>query len=199
MAKNYWKRQLISFNSNFRIDAGNPQGGLSGPEVYKIYGVTDDGDNKSSISLSQSGKLSIKNEHSIEIVGGTKNGEYAEDIVLIGRKGNISLSAAEGFVRIKAENIVLEADEDLNIKAGRNVNITSGGGRVLFQGNKIDYDAPTGNLINEMGKGFTQEVFKGSFVGEDLVNSVTKGSNIVLNTVTGSGGITGGILGEIFG
>ena len=61
--KNIFKRQLISFNPNFRIDTANPQMGQSGTDVYKIYGVTDSGDNQSSISLSSGGLFSIYNDH----------------------------------------------------------------------------------------------------------------------------------------
>ena len=35
--QNIYKRQLISFNPNFRIDTANPQMGLSGSDVYKMY------------------------------------------------------------------------------------------------------------------------------------------------------------------
>ena len=71
--KNTYKRQLISFNPNFRIDTANPQMGKTGTDVYKIYGVTDNKDNQSSISLSSGGLMSIYNDHSLQIVGGEKN------------------------------------------------------------------------------------------------------------------------------
>ena len=53
-----------------------------------------------------------------------------------------------------------------------------------MQGNKIDYDAPTGNLIDDLGKGFTQQVFAGSYVGEDVVSDLVGASNPILNTVS---------------
>ncbi len=78
--KNIFKRQLISFNPNFRIDTANPQMGLSGTDVYKIYGVTDSGDNQSSISLSSGGLFSIYNDQTIQISGGSKNPDKANVI-----------------------------------------------------------------------------------------------------------------------
>jgi len=182
--QNIFKRQLISFNSNFRIDTANPQMGISGTDVYTMYGVTDDGSNQSSISLSSSGFMSIYNDHVIQICAGEKNTAKSEDIVLIGKNGNISLTAPQGMVRIRAENVMIEADEDIQFKAGRNITMNSGSGRILMQGNKIDYDAPTGNLIDDLGKGFTQQVFAGSYVGEDVVSDLVGASNPILNTVS---------------
>lgn len=181
--KNIFKRQIISFNPNFRIDTANPQMGLSGMDVYKIYGVTDNGDNQSSISLSSGGLFSLYNDKTIQISGGTKNSEKDEDIIIIGKTGNVSISA-NGMVRIRATSIMLEADEDIHLKAGRNIDIKSGGGRTLVQGNKIDISAQTGNLIDELGKGFLKSVFDGSFVGIDFLNGFISGvSKAVLNTV----------------
>jgi len=178
-----FKRQLISFNSNFRIDAGNPQMGETGTDVYKIYGVNNDGSNQSSISLSSSGFMSIYNDNVLQICAGEKiQGKNNESVVIIGRNGNVSISADDGIVRIKGENIMFEADEDIQFQAGRNVTINSGAGRILLQGNKIDYDAPTGNLIDDLGKGFTQEVYEDSRVGKDKLEGAIKG-NPVLNGI----------------
>ena len=179
-----FKRQLISFNSNFRIDAGNPQMGETGTDVYKIYGVNNDGSNQSSISLSSSGFMSIYNDNVLQICAGEKiQGKNNESVVIIGRNGNVSISADDGIVRIKGENIMFEADEDIQFKAGRNVDINSGSGRILLQGNKIDYDAPTGNLIDDLGKGFTQQVFEGSRVGEDKLEAALGDSNPTFNKI----------------
>lgn len=181
--KNIFKRQLISFNPNFRIDTANPQMGLSGTDVYKIYGVTDNGDNQSSISLSSSGQFSIFNDRTIIISGGTENQGQSEDVIIIGKNGNVSVSA-NGLVRIRGTSIMLEADEDIHLKAGRNIDLKSGSGRTLIQGNKIDVAAPTGNLIDELGKGFLKSVFDGSFVGGDFLGGFISGvSKAVLNSV----------------
>lgn len=181
--KNIFKRQLISFNPNFRIDTANPQMGVSGTDVYQIYGVTDGGDNQSSISLSSSGFFSIYNDRTIQITGGGENTGPSEDVVIIGKNGNVSISA-NGMVRIRATSIMLEADEDIHLKAGRNIDIKSGSGRVLVQGNKLDISAPTGNLIDELQKGFLKKVFEDSFVGDDYLEGFVGGlGKAVLNSI----------------
>lgn len=169
--KNLFKRQFTSYNPNFRIDTANPQMGLSGTDVYKIYGVTDSGDNQSSISLSSGGLFSIYNDHTIQISGGTNNEKGREDVVIIGNSGNVSISA-DGTVRIYATNIMLEAEEDIHLKAGRNINMKSGSGRIMIDGQKVDVKGTSGNLISLLGKDFTKQVFKGSFIGIDLIDNL---------------------------
>jgi len=170
--KNILGRQLISFNPNFRIDTANPQMGLSGTDVYKIYGATNDG-LQSSISLSSGGLFSIKNDNSFEIIAGEKNQGQSVDIVITGKNGDIALTAERtGMVRIRANNIVLDANEDITFKAGRNIIQNAGSGRILQKANKIDVSGLTGNVIANLGLSFGTKVFEGSFVGGDILKSV---------------------------
>lgn len=177
--QNIYKRQLISFNPNFRIDTANPQMGLNGTDVYKIYGVTDSGDNQSSISLSSGGLFSVYNDHTIQISGGAKNEEGREDVVIIGNNGNVSISA-NGMIRLYATNIMIEAEEDIHFKAGRNISMMGGDGRVILKGQKVDIKGTSGNLPSLLNMDFTSKVFEGSFVGLDLINNLVSG---VVNTV----------------
>lgn len=178
--KNIFKRQLISFNPNFRIDTANPQMGLSGTDVYKIYGVTDAGDNQSSISLSSGGLFSIYNDQTIQISGGAKNPEGREDVVIIGNNGNVSISA-NGIIRLYATNIMIEAEEDIHFKAGRNITMMSGDGRVMLKGQRVDLKGTSGNIPSLLNMDFTSRIFSGSFVGIDFINKAVSG--IVANLV----------------
>jgi len=172
--QNIYKRQLISFNPNFRIDTANPQMGLNGTDVYKIYGVTDNGDNQSSISLSSGGLFSVYNDHTIQISGGAKNEEGREDVVIIGNNGNVSISA-NGMIRLYATNIMIEAEEDIHFKAGRNISMMGGDGRVYVKGQRVDLKGTSGNIPSLLNMDFTSKVFEGSFVGLDFINSVVGG------------------------
>ena len=169
--KNTYKRQLISFNPNFRIDTANPQMGKTGTDVYKIYGVTDNKDNQSSISLSSGGLMSIYNDHSLQIVGGEKNDQGRDDIVIIGKNGNVSISA-DGMIRIYATNIMIEAEQDIHMKAGRNISMKAGSGRIMIDGQRCDVKGSSGNLISAIGKDFTKKIFSGSFIGIDLIDNL---------------------------
>lgn len=180
--QNIYARQLMSFNPQFRIDTSNPAMGLSGTDVYKLYGATKDA--QSSISLSSSGRFSIKNDYSIEILAGYKNDGKNEDIVIAGLNGNIDVVSTHGTVRIKAANIILSADEDILFKAGRNITLKSGSGRTLIQGNKIDVKGSTGTLVQALGEDFTTKVFSDSFVGADVLKGLFGGLvGTVIDTV----------------
>jgi hypothetical protein len=156
--------------------------GVQGTDVYKIYGVTDSGDNQSSISLSSGGLMGIYNDHTIQISGGTSNDPGREDIVIIGNNGNVSISA-NGMVRIYATNIMVEAEQDIHFKAGRNINFKSGSGRVMIDGQQVDVKGTCGNMIAALGLDFTKLVFAGSFVGSDLVEGIATG---LVNSVVDS-------------
>ena len=170
MANQNWEgRDLLSFGPKFRIDVGNPQMGFNGSDVYNIYGVTDNND-VCLTGLTEGGTYRIYNDKTMEIIAGNKNGETpGVDIVITGKNGDICITAERnGKVRIKGKNIMIEADEDIDLKAGRNVNIKSGSGRILMKGNKIDSSALTGNAISST---FGMNVFAGSFVGGDIIKS----------------------------
>jgi hypothetical protein len=148
--------------------------GLTGTDVYKIYGVTDSGDNQSSISLSSSGLLGLYNDHTIQISGGCKNEEGREDVVIIGNNGNVSISA-NGMIRLYATNIMIEAEEDIHFKAGRNISMMGGDGRVVVKGQRVDLKGTSGNIPSLLNMDFTSRVFEGSFVGLDFINSAVSG------------------------
>ena len=88
------------------------------------------------------------------------------------------------MVRIYATNIMLEAEEDIHFKAGRNISMKSGSGRILIDGQKVDVKGTSGNLISALGMDFTKKVFEGSFVGSDAINDITNSiTGLVVNTV----------------
>ena len=181
---NWEGRSIFSLGPKFRIDAANPQMGFNGSDVYDIYGVSDSNE-VSLIGMTEGGLLRIYNDRCLEIVAGNKNSESpGVDIVITGRNGDICITAERnGKVRIKAQNIMIEADEDIDMKAGRNINLNSGSGRILMNANKIDKNALTGNAIPDP---FGQKVFSGSFVSGSLIQSAFVNLS---STVTGAVGI----------
>ncbi len=166
--QNWEARDILSLGPKFRIDINNPQMGCNGTNVYAMYATTDNND-VCLTGLTEGGKYRIYNDRDIEIIAGNKESSEGIDIVIAGMNGDVTITAMKnGAVRIKGKNIMIEADEDIDLKAGRNVTISSGSGRVLLKGNKIDKDALTGNaIVNTFGS----QVFSGSFVGADIVKS----------------------------
>lgn len=167
--QNWEARQIDSRGPNFRIDVKNPQVGFNGADLYNFYSFNDNKD-VSLLGFSEGGMYRIYNDRYLEIVAGSKSEEDGSiDINIVGLNGDVCITAARnGRVRIKAKNVMIEAAEDLDLKAGRNVTVKSGSGRILMDGNKIDKKALTGNAIE---KSFGMKIFANSFVGADIVKT----------------------------
>ena len=172
--QNWQGRSLTSFGPKFRIDMNNPQMGCNGTDVYNLYSVTDSKDVFIS-GLSEGGNYKIYNDRSIEIIAGQKSESNGVDIIISGRNGDVCITAEKnGRVRIRAQNIMIDADEDVDIKAGRNITLDSGSGRILLKANKADCEALTGNLAPP-GSSFGEIAFAGTFVGADIVTKAFSG------------------------
>jgi hypothetical protein len=172
--QNWQGRSLTSFGPKFRIDMNNPQMGCNGTDVYNLYAVTNNND-VALTGLSEGGMYRIYNDRSIEIIAGQKSESNGVDIIISGRNGDVCITAEKnGRVRIRAQNIMIESDEDVDIKAGRNITLDAGSGRVLLKGNKLDASGLTGNLVPE-GTSFGELVFADTFVGQDIVKQAFSG------------------------
>jgi hypothetical protein len=175
---NWEERDILSLGPKFRIDTNNPQVGDDGADVYNLYAVNSSKD-VSLLGLSEGGTQRIYSDRNIEIIAGAKNKETGVDIIIAGKNGDVVITAERtGKVKIKGLNIMIEADEDVDIKAGRNINLKSGSGRVLLRGNKVDALGLTGNLIEDS---FGVSSFLGSFVGGDILNSVFSAGTSLLS------------------
>jgi len=174
--ENWEARTIDSRSPKFRIDVANPEMGAEGSDVYKIYAVTDNKD-VNLCSLSEGGKYKIHNDKSIEIVAGMTNTEGAVDIVIAGMKGDVVITAMrDGQVKIKGANIVLQADEDIDLIAGRNINV-NGKAKVMLKGNKVQADGLMGNLVEETSGSFVMRVFNGvagGAVGMDYLRGASE-------------------------
>lgn len=166
-----WEARDIWSMPNFRIDTGNPQMGSNGTISYAMYCFNESKD-VSLTGLTQSGSYRIYNDRCIEFIGGNKSSEDGVDIVIAAMSGDVTITAMRnGNVRIKAKNITIEADEDVDIKAGRNVTVKSGDGRILLDGNVVDAKGLSGNLVEKVSGGtFGMKVFDGSYVGLDDIS-----------------------------
>ena len=188
---NWEGRRHISLGPKFRIDANNPRMGNRGYTSFLIYGTTDNGD-KHSQFLSEDGTFHVLNDKSIEIVAGdTNESEKGQDIKIITKTGELVLHAdGNGMVRIKGPNICLEATEDIDIIAGRNLSLTSKGGQTLISGNDLNIEGTGGNLLEGLKIDFVNQVFAGSFLGADVLAGILGGAtafviNKAVDTFTG--------------
>ena len=140
-SQNWDRRRFISLGPDFRIDANNPKMGNNGNLSWLMYGANDDGD-KSSMFQCNDGTLSIHSDRKIEIAAGANNSnEKDQDITITSLKGGITIIAnGNGQVKIKAPNILIDADNDVDIK-GKNINLEARGGKVDIGGLKATVSA----------------------------------------------------------
>ena len=164
--QNSARRNICTWGPKLRVDGCNPQMGIDGTNVYSMYGVTDSGD-QNHISFTEGGNFRILTDRSFEITAGNKSENEGIDIALNALNGGISLTAVgNGAIQIKAKNIILEAAEDVDIKAGRNMTLTAGTSMKL-DAMEITVDGLFGNLIETvLGTFGTQAFSLTSFAGE---------------------------------
>ena len=198
---NWEARDILSLGPKFRIDTNNPQVGANGSDVYNFYAVTDE-NNQCVLGLTEGGRLSIYNDRDIEIIAGNKDSSEGVDITIAGMNGDVTITAMRnGAVKIKGKNIVIEADEDVDIKAGRNITLDAKQ-RVLLKATRCDAKGILGNLIPDK-QIFGSQVFEGTFVGLDFLtgkgmmpgipNVLGTAGDIAMGAISGaaSGGIGG--------
>ena len=142
--QNWQDRQYDSYGPHFRIESGNPEMSESGTTVYSIMGQGTD-NNTSTITMTKSGLMSVYNDQSIEIVGGSKMVNGC-NINLVGKNGDITITAmSNGSVKITAKNITIQADEDVDITAGMNINLNACN-EIKLRSAIANCDALVGNL-----------------------------------------------------
>lgn len=195
--QNWESRDIFSLGPKYRIDMNNPQMGCSGSDVYDIYATTN-GKDVSLTGMTESGKYRIYNDRDIEIIGGNKSNSDGVDIVIAGMNGDVTITAMKnGKVRIKGKNIILDADEDVDIKAGRNITMSGANGRILLKANQVDADGLTGNVIEAVMGSFGMRAFSGSFVGADVLSGAFTGGIASIVGADGIASVAGKVVGGI--
>jgi hypothetical protein len=179
--QNWERRDYTKWGYKYGLDINNPQMNGDGPAVYQWYGFTDNKDVNLSL-YSESGMYSLLNDRSIEICAGGKNSPGEIDIQIAAKNGDITLTCMEnGNIRIKGANIMIQADDDIDLLAGRNISLKAKNGAVKIDGQSVDVDGLAGNLVESTIGSFVQRVTADSFIGLDVLKTV--------GAVTGIGNI----------
>ena len=152
-------RSLDVFGPNLLLESGGAVG-VSGAIAYQLCSVNENGFRYSQ-GLYGSGLARIHNEGTLQIEAGIKNsGEESSTLLLAAHKGHVDVVANEGWVKIKGQNIVLEAAEELVLQAN-NIRIGYQDRRteeIKFNARYIDMGTPTGGNMADLLK--TSSMFK---------------------------------------
>ena len=110
-------RVLDVFGPNFLIET-NGAVGVAGQLKYQLYAVTDGGV-KYQQALYGNGLSTIDADGTLEIMAGAKNKPGRVSFIAAALQGDAAINAEKGWVRIKGQNIVIDATNQLVLQANK--------------------------------------------------------------------------------
>ena len=144
MATDYNREFQVSYGPNCRVTVNGQSVGLTGLDIYRLYGATED-NKKFSFGVTQSGKMEINSDISIEIIAGEENANKGEDILIHSRRGNISITAdRNGCIKISGSNVAISASGDMEISAGNELRLEAT--KLIIDSNTAQCEAIDGNI-----------------------------------------------------
>jgi len=195
VAETTWARRIVdSRGGHFRIETGSPRVGRDGPEPTKIYSSNDNGEVFLIAHGHGSGLGRIACDKSIEINAGDKNDPNNIDIRVCAATGDITISAPRGRIRMNAKDFMFTAERDIDMNAGRNINLHPGVGRFYVKANTAQVQAKRGNMVPET---YGAKVTKNSFIPDSTLAKVfdPKSQNTKPGAAPGGfDGVAGGAL-----
>jgi hypothetical protein len=169
MAADYNREFQVSYGPNCRVTVNGQSVGLTGLDIYRLYGATED-NKKFSFGITQSGKMEINSDISIEIIAGEENANKGEDILIHSRRGNISITAdRNGCIKISGSNVAISASGDMEISAGNELRLEAT--KLIIDSNTAQCEAIDGNIAGP---------------GKTLIEVATKGLNGIAGNVVRS-------------
>ena len=166
-----WARWDFDQRSNYIIETGNQTVGFGGGTVFQE--ITEQNNQTSVRSMTEDGQMNIFNDDVITIVGGvTKDGGTC--LNLIGKNGDVTITAERnGDIKIKGSNILIDADDNINITSRKSVTI-KGSNSIFFDTPNLNTNAMTGNLAPRSVT-FGGLVFRGTKVGSNAISNAFTG------------------------
>ena len=139
---------------------------MNGAVVYDLLGSGKDG-NTSTVGMSEAGLYHVYNDQCIEIMGGNRVDAGGVCVNIVGANGDVTITAmSSGDVKITGQNIILDADKNIEINAGGDFRVTANN-TVNMVSTNMYLTAPYGKIrvrdVSWMGG-----VFKGTKVPESV-------------------------------
>ena len=159
---------------NFKFQTGNPTYGYGGGTVFSQQ--MEQNNQTGYWGMTEDGQMNLFNDDTITISGGnTKEG--GDCINIVGANGSVNITAMEnGDIKIKGTNIIIDADQNINIMSKKNVTI-SGKSSIFFDTPNLATNAMTGNL-EPRDVTFGGLVFRGTKVGQGAISDAFTGGKL---------------------
>ena len=169
-----WSLWDFDEKPNFKFQTGNPTYGYGGGTVFSQQ--MEQNNQTGYWGMTEDGQMNLFNDDTITISGGnTKEG--GECINIVGANGSVNITAMEnGDIKIKGTNIIIDADQNINIMSKKNVTI-SGKSSIFFDTPNLATNAMTGNLAPR-DVTFGGLVFRGTKVGQGAISNAFTGGKL---------------------
>ena len=136
-----WSLWDFDEKPNFKFTTGNPTYGFGGGTVFSQQ--MEQNNQTGYWGMTEDGQMNFFNDSTLTISGGNEM-EGGECVNIVGANGSVSITAMNnGDIKIKGTNIIIDADQNINIMSKKNVTI-SGKSSIFF-------DTPNLGKVKQLG------------------------------------------------
>ena len=169
-----WSLWDFDEKPNFKFTTGNPTYGFGGGTIFSQQ--MEQNNQTGYWGMTEDGQMNIFNDATITLSGGNEM-EGGECVNIVGANGSVSITAMNnGDIKIKGTNIIIDADQNINIMSKKNVTI-SGKSSIFFDTPNLATNALTGNLAPR-DVTFGGLVFRGTKVGQGAISNAFTGGKL---------------------
>ena len=183
---NEQNHEIKSFGPQFFIETGSDRMGFCGRTVYFIGAATkvkNDGTGesqvKNNISFHETGFARYYTEKQLQIEAGKLSKDNEITMSTVVHNGHYSVNANTGEIKLKAKDIILEAENSIEIKADNLIQIghkeTGATKEVLTNADKVHTTTRGGNIGDLLKTSSLFSSFAGSFVSSSSLASAASG------------------------
>ena len=169
-----WSLWDFDEKPNFKFTTGNPTYGFGGGTIFSQQ--MEQNNQTGYLGMTEDGQINLFNDSTITISGGNEM-EGGECVNIVGANGSVSITAMNnGDIKIKGTNIIIDADQNINISSKKSVTI-SGKSSIFFDTPNLATNALTGNLAPR-DVTFGGLVFRGTKVGQGAISNAFTGGKL---------------------
>ena len=174
--------ELKTFGPQFFIDTGNETMTHAGKTVCFIQGQSKQLKDLFNVSFHETGLSRYYTEKTLQVESGFKGPSNVKENISyrqVVHKGDYTLNVDKGTIRLAAKNIILEAENDLTLKALNKIQIgdksTGATKEIELKADKVHAITTNGNIADILGTSFLKKAFSGSYANAGALGLAASG------------------------
>jgi len=171
--------ELKTFGPQFFIDTGNETMTHAGKTVCFIQGQSKQLKDLFNVSFHETGLARVYTEKELQMEVGIKCKDDDLSFRQIVHHGDYTVNADKGTIRLAAKNIILEAENDLTLKASNKIQIgdknTGATKEIELKADKVHAITTNGNIADILGTSFLKKAFLGSYANAGALGLAASG------------------------